>query len=133
MSYLRRPSLVAVVALSLLLVAAISAAAWSIISVKWIDDLAPNVIAESLSIALTLSVIDYVLRRRDRLRVQPLVEYTLGTIRLGFMLFVQSLVFDYTTTHTKPKPIPDGALDFIALWLADQDAEDASRRPLSGS
>jgi hypothetical protein len=108
--------------------AVLFAALWSLHVARWVDELAPNVITESLAIALALTVIDQIVQRRDSERVLPLVDYTLDNIDLGVMITVETIAIDYAQSHRVLKRIPERAGDLIDFWLENESLEDAPRR-----
>src|SRR5205085_7117187 len=114
----RRPDPLEVVALCLLATAIIFAVIWAASSIAWLDALAPNAITESVGIGLALTVIDRVLRRRDRARLEPLVTYAMDTLLLVFQSVIGSMAFDYVHTHSQPKELPTAAVDHIEPWLS---------------
>ena len=116
------------VAVGLLVLAAVFALLWGLHVRSWIDSLAPNVITESLGIALALTVIDRIVRRRDRERVLPIVTYTLDNIDLGLTLLAQTLAIDFAQSHRAVQKPPESVLGLIRFWLENDPLADAPRR-----
>ena len=116
------------VALFLLGLSVLFAVLWAVNVAGWVSTLAPNVITTGLGIALTVTVIDGILERRERERVRPIVNYTLENIRLGLMIVLQTLAIDYAQSHRTPKKIPDLAHDLIDFWLENDALADDPRR-----
>ena len=111
--------LLKVVAAALVVFAGLWALAWWRWS--WADQLAPNVVTESLGIALTLTLIDALFQRRDRLRVAPLVEDAIDEISLYFRHFVYAIAIRYDSTHAGATRLPRTSLAILDRWLEDED------------
>src|SRR5437870_11666965 len=123
----RRPDPLELVALGLLATAITFAVIWAASPVTWLDALAPNAIAESIGIGLALTVIDRVLRRRDRARLEPLVQYAMDTLGISFRVVTGAIALDYVQAHSQRKHLPKGATDLFNLWLAEEANEDTLR------
>jgi hypothetical protein len=88
----------------------------------------PNVATSALSIAITVTVVGWIVRHEARARVRPRVERTLYWMGLGFRGFLSAIVIDYAGTHDATfEPIPATAREMIELWLAEQEHEDVAR------
>jgi hypothetical protein len=93
----------------------------------------PTIATSALSIAITVTVISWIVRREARRRIQPRVERTLYWMGRGFRGFLSAIIIDYAGTHHATfKPIPATAPQMIELWLAEQEHEDVARRRSEG-
>lgn len=116
----------ALTALGLIFVAV--AIAWD-----WLDAWAPNLATEAFAIALTIAVVERIVRREDRRRLQPRVESAMHALRQEFRRFVDGVTVDYAGTHLHSfRPLPRDALEFLDQWLADKDKQDACHAPRRG-
>jgi hypothetical protein len=93
----------------------------------------PNIVVSAISIAITITVVSWIVRREARERIRPRVERTLYWMGLSFSSFLSAIITDYSGTHYKTfKPIPGTASEMLDLWLAEQENEDVARRLLDG-
>lgn len=93
----------------------------------------PNIATSALSIAITITVVAWIVRHEARTRIRPRVERTLYWMGLGFRGFLSAIAIDYAGTHHRTfKAIPATATELIELWLAEQGNEDVPRRRLEG-
>jgi hypothetical protein len=99
----------------------------------FLDDLAANFIADAIAIAITITAVEWIVRRQAQERMRPRTEDVLYWMGLDFRLFTSSILFDYATTHiSEIRPIPRDALELIDLWLDHQDATDEPSRTIEG-
>jgi len=118
-------------AVALVGVAIVASVLWS--RWKFFDQLAPNVITEALAIAVTITAVEWIVRREAQERLLPRTQDVLYWMGLDFRLFTQSIVHDYAVTHIGAiKPIPRDALELIDLCLEDYKNEDEPRQVLDG-
>jgi hypothetical protein len=118
-------------ALALVGVAVIASVLWW----RWefFDQLAPNVITEALGLAVTVTAVEWIVRRQSQERLLPRTQDVLHWMGLDFRLFTMSVVHDYAVTHVGAiKPIPRDALELIDLCLEDYKNEDEPRDVLDG-
>ncbi len=93
----------------------------------------PNIVVSAISIAITITVVSWIVRREAQKRIRPRVERTLYWMGLSFSGFLSAVITDYSGTHYKSfKPIPGKASEMLDLWLAEQENEDLPRRLLDG-
>lgn len=86
---------------------------------------------ESLSIALTVAVVERIVRREETLRKAPRVNRALMHINAEFARFVDAVALDYVATHVEhPRPIPRDRIALLDQWLEDQDRADRPHVPL---
>ena len=124
MDALRRPT--GLVALALCLLAACSAVLWAV--TESADDWLPNVATTALGIAVTITVVESIIRREASARVRPRTESVLYWLGLDIRMFTWSLIGDYTETHLHTfQPIPNDLFDLIDRWKTDP--EDTPRQP----
>jgi hypothetical protein len=124
MGTLRRPTVL--VALGLCLLAACSALVWAVTEPA--DDWLPNVATTALGIAVTITVIESIIRREASARLRPRTERVLYWLGLDLRMFTWSLIGDYTETHLHTfHPIPGDLFDLIDRWKSDP--EDTPREP----
>jgi hypothetical protein len=108
-------------------------------SVAWyftpkLDSLAPNIITELLSIAITVSAVEWILRRQAQERLRPRTEDVLYWMGLDFRMFTGSVLLDYASTHIDTfKQLPRDASELIELWIAEHDREDEPRWKAQGA
>jgi hypothetical protein len=84
----------------------------------------PNIATSALSIAITVTIVSWIVRREARRRIQPRVERTLYWIGLGYRGFLHAILIDYAGTHH--------ATFLAADWRAS-DGPCLSRRPANTS
>jgi hypothetical protein len=75
------------------------------------DNWAPNLATEALSIAVTIAIVERIVKREASERVRARVEYAMGLIGWDFGLFATSVGIDYAATHLDTfEPLPQDAL-----------------------
>jgi hypothetical protein len=122
---LRRPTVV----LALVFVALAAASGVVYVVADALDDWMPNLATEALSLAATVLVVEWVLKREARARLQPWTERVFGDIGLDFWLIMQSVLIDYAATHIETyRPVPRDAVEMLDHWLAESKREDEPRR-----
>jgi hypothetical protein len=117
-------------AMAFLLVAAVTGYIWW--AFAFLDDLAANFIAEAIAIAITITAVEWIVRRQAQERMRPRTDDVLYWMGLDFRLFTNGILFDVSTHIDDIRPIPRDALDMIDLWLDEQDAEDEPRQLVEG-
>lgn len=129
-SWFARPGLAVYLALVLVVVAAVAIVLYDHHDLRaW----TPNVATSALSIAITVTIVSWIVRHEARRRIQPRVERTLYWIGLGYRLFLSAILVDYAGTHHATfKPIPQSAPEVVELWLAEQEREDVPRHQPEG-
>jgi hypothetical protein len=91
---------------------------------------APNIAASAFALAITITVVEWIVRREARARIRPRVERVIYWMGLAFR---GAIVIDYAGTHRDSfKPIPEKGLEMIDLWLAEDENEDRPRKLLEG-
>ena len=93
---------------------------------------APNIATSAATVALTITVVERLLRSEGERRRRPRTERVLYWMGLDFRGLTSAIVLDYVSAHTHPQQVPADALELIDLWISEQDAEDRPRRPLDG-
>jgi hypothetical protein len=85
----------------------------------------PNVAMSAVTVGLTVTLVDSIVRRESRDRLAPLLGPSLFHINLEFSRFVAAVVEDYAATHIDVfLAIPTDPLAVLDLWLAEQDTAD---------
>ena len=89
----------------------------------------PNIVVGAITTAVTITVIDWAVRREARYRFQPEVDDVLRAIAQDFRIFLETIArWDYV--RIAPERSPSAASDagqFIDLWLA-ADAQNVRTR-----
>jgi hypothetical protein len=128
---LPRPSLATRAALAFVGVAGLAVLVWWLTDA--LDDWAPNVAVEALSIAATIVIVERIVRREARQRQWPRIESAMRGLRQEFRKFVHGLAWDYARTHLHTfRPLPRDALAFLDHWLAGKKEQDACQVPVPG-
>lgn len=91
----------------------------------------PNVATLALGVAATITVVEWIIRREERLRYEPWRERVLYWLGLDVRMFTDALLLDYAETHIDNyRPIPDDVLVMLDQWTADHAGEDHPRGDL---
>jgi hypothetical protein len=80
------------------------------------DNWTPNIATEALAIAVTIGVVERIVRRENERLVRPRVGRAMQVLAFAIKRFVQGCIFDYFARHPGPVRPP-------AYWLG------ASRLP----
>jgi hypothetical protein len=89
---------------------------------------APNIAVTAFALAITITVVERIVRSEERARVRPRVEYTIYWIGLGFRDMTRHIAMDYAYTHRASfHEIPADASQMFKLWLTDLDKQDQPR------
>lgn len=114
--------------------AALAIVAWLVgLLADSLDNWAPNIVTEALSIAVTVAIVERIIRREQQKRLAPRVERVLWRVGVSFRSFVDAIALDYADSHYETfKEIPADTRDLIAMWLDEQENEDVLRTPLEG-
>jgi hypothetical protein len=124
-----RPSLGTQAALAFAGLAGLAGLAWAF--TEALDDWAPNIAVEALSIAATITIVERIIRHEARERLRPRIESAMDGLRQEFLKFVHGLAWDYAATHLHTfRSLPRDALAFLDHWLAEKDAQDACQVPV---
>lgn len=88
----------------------------------------PNIVVGALTTAVTITIIDWAIRRESKRKLRPRVEDALYWIGLSFRGLVSSVAIDYASTHLNSfKPLPDDATELLQQWLDERANEDGLR------
>jgi hypothetical protein len=91
----------------------------------------PNIVTSSLSIGLTISIVNVILRQDTAKRVRPRVDRALRQIDGQLSSLFRAIASDYAITHCATfKPIPEMPLEMLDLWLDESRNIDAPRVPI---
>lgn len=63
------------------------------------DNWAPNIATEALSIAVTIAVVERIVRRESERRVRPRVDRALRVLTGAYLWFSRMVALDYASTH----------------------------------
>jgi hypothetical protein len=109
----------------ILVVGAVLAVAVSAVS-DALDAWMPNVAIEALAIALTITVVDRIVRREAHARVQPLLDHAYSDINGALTLFGYQLVREYAHTHEAHyrRPPTTQLVGLTEFWLQEQQTAD---------
>ncbi|MDX6453833.1 MAG: hypothetical protein QOH16_3882 [Gaiellaceae bacterium] len=93
-----------------------------------LDQWAPNIATEAISVLVTIIVVDRIIDNRERLRMKPRVERALRDVGGDFRMLVRGIAWDYRATHAATfEPIPTTSLGVLDHWLANVGREDSER------
>jgi hypothetical protein len=99
-------------------------------AIGWLQAWMPNVVVGSLTVAITVTVVERALRDAERAtqraRDHPIMNVIRTRLDLEMMGFVYALLSDYSTTHLNTDtPIPNTVADLCDMWL--DGSEDTAR------
>lgn len=85
----------------------------------------PNIATSAASIAITVTVINGIVRSEARRRIRPRVAAALQAIAYSIQTFSGLVALDYGSSHESTfKPIPKTAPEVLALWAAEWETND---------
>jgi hypothetical protein len=94
---------------------------------------APNIAVAAFGLAITITVVEWIVRNEARRRLKPRTEQVISRMRFDLTSLIEAIVIDYAGTHVDTfREIPASSMAMINQWLADQDREDQERQPLPG-
>jgi hypothetical protein len=96
----------------------------------FIEDWAPNVGADFFGIALTIAIIDRIVRSHEHRRIRPLVERAHADMWLALETFAYAAAVDYAATHDatyQDQPVEISAV--FEHWLNGVDSIDVDPPP----
>jgi hypothetical protein len=95
------------------------------------DNWAPNIATEALSIAVTVFVVERIVRREAERQLQPRRERALSVLANAFIKFSRMAHFDYAGTHLASdlSEIPEDPVEMLRVWQENYDAKDAPHVP----
>jgi hypothetical protein len=86
---------------------------------------APHIAVAAFGLAITVTIVEWIVRTEARARTRPRVEEVIYRIGLAFRVMVHAVLIDYASTHIMTSMAkPHEALPIIELWLAERDTED---------
>jgi len=87
-----------------------------------LDAWMPNVATSALAIAITITVVDRLIRREEQQRVRPRVQGSLNQLDRLVNDFALAVYRDYVDTHERVDLAPGGdTIELLDRWLADED------------
>jgi len=98
-----------------------------------LDNWAPNIATEAFAIALTIAVVERIVRRtherEEEQRIQPRRDRALHVLAFAFRKFAWFAQFDYACTHTStnPEDLPTDPVEVLTLWQEQHGNEDGQR------
>jgi hypothetical protein len=99
-------------------------------------DWAPNIATEAFSIAVTILVVDQIVQRERRRRVQPRLDRALDVLHHAFRNFVWRTQWDYITTHLgvdlSKVTLPSDFVAICEFWVQGLDTIDNPRPTSNG-
>jgi hypothetical protein len=125
----RMPPLTATAATALVVLAlgAWATWRWSNVADAWM----PGVATSAIAIAVTITLVQGIIRREEKRRLRPRVEDVIGWLRSDLFDFAQSAVIDYAGTHLHTfETIQPDLLSFLEQWLAESDRQDSCAAPI---
>jgi hypothetical protein len=111
---------------------AVAVAIWAIWEwTSFLDAWAPNIATAALTVALTITLVEEILRRDAQRRLEPrlfLARFWIGT---AISQFISCVALDYAETRlTNSHPVPNGGIKLLDQWI--DDASDSDPAPLLG-
>jgi hypothetical protein len=74
-----------------------------------LDAWAQNLATEAFAIALTIAIVERIVRREARGRLRPRVNRALSALNANVRIFLEALAYDYAQTHIDTfRPLPAG-------------------------
>ena len=123
---MKRPSLGVFAAGVFAVIAVASWLAWWL--TDWADEWTVNIATELAAVALTLAVVERIIRRESALRLRPITTRALDRMQDAVAWVAAYIAVDYAETHLdNPKEIPDGVIAIVDLWIEGEDLTDADR------
>lgn len=117
------------VTVALVVLAVASVVVWSLTDAA--DAWMPSVATTLLSVAATITVVGWIVRREERERRRPWQDRALYWLGFDLRMFMDALLLDYAETHLHTyRPIPSDVLEMIGQWQADHSSEDAAREDM---
>ncbi len=106
----------------------LAAVAGTIYGFGWAQAWMPSVVVGSLSVALTVTVVERAIHSEERRREQPLADRAFQQMGLVLRIYVPVLIADYTYTHPEDtESLPRDVVALTDLWLAGRDDEERHR------
>ena len=91
----------------------------------------PNVVVGLFSIAVTVMIVQRIVRAEDRRRLRPRRDRAMYWLGLGIRGLVSAVAFDYALAHLESfRPLPTDAMALFDAWLDEQSTEDSDRSKL---
>ena len=95
------------------------------------DNWAPNIATEALAIAVTIGVVERIVRRENERLVRPRVDRALQVLAFAVQWFARGCVADYFVRHPDSNiaELPDDPLELLAVWQNDYEVTSNPRIP----
>lgn len=99
------------------------------ITTSRLDNWMPNIATEALAIGVTIAVVERIVERERRRRVQPRVDRALGVLSSDYVKFARMAQFDYASTHLSSDltEVPEDPLAMLKFWQERHGTETSSR------
>lgn len=93
------------------------------------DNWSPNFATEALSLALTVAIVEKIVRREDQRRVQPQIDRALDLLSQAIVHYSMSATMDFLMTHpgADPNTVPSGTVEKFDQWNHGSANETAPR------
>lgn len=111
-------------AIGLVGVSVLAVAVWA--TADALDEWAPNIATEALSIAVTIAIVDRIVRSETGRR--PRVRAALGRIAEALRVMGALVWSEYKTSRETPVVMPEDLVAVLDLWLAAEEEESADER-----
>jgi hypothetical protein len=94
---------------------------------------APNIAATSVGLAITITAVEWIVRKEARARLQPRVKPALQEMSLSLLFLTSAIMNDYAQTHRgiEVDDLPGETVGMCERWFRDRDREDKQRTYLS--
>lgn len=93
----------------------------------WLQAWMPNVVVGAVTAAVTVTLIERVVRAEGRHRERARLDDAVDAIGYPFRGLFFGVAFDYGQTHSSRGALPDAPLGFLDFWLAEDPARDRDR------
>jgi hypothetical protein len=115
-------------AIGLVLLAGAVLVAWLAADADWFDDWIANVVVGLVSVAVTITLVEWIVQQEAKRRFEPRVERALRAVGSSYRMMVRVLALDYKATHNETfRRIDTTSLGVLGLWDTGVDTEDTDR------
>jgi hypothetical protein len=95
----------------------------------WLRSWTPNIATESLSILVTVAVVNRILEKGEQRRLKPRVDRAMRDVGGDYRMLVRAIAWDYKATHVGTfEPVPETSLGVLDHWDANVEREDTERQ-----
>lgn len=93
----------------------------------WLKAWMPNVVVGAITVAVTITLIDRIIRAEVKQSNKSRLDDALDAISYPFRGLFFGIAFDYGQTHSSLGTLPDDPLDLLDFWLAQDRTRDSDR------